>query len=259
MFESVASDIHEVRQQRARFYRTLPASLLFHGIAILAVPIGASWTVEFPTHSPGMMVSYNLAEVPPPPPPPPPPAPPKQQIVPEAKVPEVVPEQIVAPNFIPDQIVPVTEPPPPPSEAVADGVEGGIEGGVVGGVVGGTPEGVPGGIVGGKLASVVDDSRVVIPRDEKLELYPLSKNYPVYPGKAQKNRWQDQLVVRYVIGTNGRVKEATIIQPAEREMFDHAALEAIRTWRFRPMIKDGKKVEVVHELTVFFRLRQSQS
>ena len=256
MFESVAPDVKEVRQQRARFYRTLPASLLLHGVVILAVPLGASWRVEFPTHSPAQWATYNLAEIPPPPPPPPPPAPPKVQAVPVQKV--VIPEEIVAPNVIPDEIVPVTEEPPPPVETVAEGVEGGIEGGIEGGVVGGTEGGVEGSVVAlTPPAPVVDNGRVVIPRDEKLDMYPLSKDYPVYPGKAQKNRWQDQLVVRYVIGTNGRVKEATVIQRAERDLFEHAALEAIRTWRFRPMIKDGKKVEVVHELTVFFRLRQA--
>jgi protein TonB len=84
----------------------------------------------------------------------------------------------------------------------------------------------------------------------------VSKDYPIYPGKAHKSGWEDQLVVRYVIGRNGRVKDVSVIVPAQRKIFDDAAVDAIRTWRFRPMKKDGKRVEVVHELTVFFKLRR---
>ena len=35
---------------------------------------------------------------------------------------------------------------------------------------------------------------------------------------------------------------------------DDAAVQAIRHWRFRPMIAESVTVEVVHELTVRFRL-----
>jgi outer membrane biosynthesis protein TonB len=39
-------------------------------------------------------------------------------------------------------------------------------------------------------------------------------------------------------------------------VFDEATVRAIRNWRFRPMIKDGQPTEVVHELTVLFRLER---
>lgn len=257
MFESIAPDVTVVRQGRGLFYKVLPASLVVHAIAILALPIGASWQVVFPTQSPRMFAPYNLVE-PPPPPPPPPPAPPKP--VQAVKLPDpIVPREIVAPTVIPDEIPAVTEPVATPVENVVEGVEGGVEGGVEDGVVGGTPEGVVGGVITGTPGGVkwsVDHGRVVVPRDEELDLYPVSKDYPFYPESAQRQRWEDRLVVRYVIGKNGRVKEVTVIEAAQRKMFDDAAVDAIRTWRFRPMIRDGKKVEVVHELTVYFKLRK---
>ena len=116
----------------------------------------------------------------------------------------------------------------------------------MGGVVGGTPEGVIGGVIGGTpggvTGPVVDDrGRVVVPRDEKLDLFPISQDYPVYPWRAQKAGWEDWLVVRYVIGRNGRVKDVTVVVPADRKMFDDVAVEAIRNWRFRPMVKDGQR------------------
>ena len=67
MFESVASDPTVVRQGRARFYGTLPASLLFHGMVVVAWLIGESWEIEFPSYYPRLIAPYSLAEAPPPP------------------------------------------------------------------------------------------------------------------------------------------------------------------------------------------------
>lgn len=40
-----------------------------------------------------------------------------------------------------------------------------------------------------------------------------------------------------------------------RLIFEVAALDAIKGWRFRPLVVDGEVREAVHELTVFFRLK----
>ena len=68
--------------------------------------------------------------------------------------------------------------------------------------------------------------------------------------------WEDELVVRYVIGKDGRVKEVIIVQPPQRDIFVDGTVRAIRSWRFKPMIKDGERQEVVHELTVYYRLME---
>ena len=41
-----------------------------------------------------------------------------------------------------------------------------------------------------------------------------------------------------------------------RPVFIDVTLKAIKNWRFRPMIKDGERQEVVHELTIYYRLQQ---
>ena len=260
MFETCRRDPALVRTGRARFFQTLPASLLAHGLAFGLVPLLSMWTVTFPTQSPMLMTAYSLTEPPPAPPPPPPAqAPPKAVPVVQPKPNELPPSQeIFAPQVIPDVIPVVTEVVSLPFEGDnGAGVVGGIEGGLPGGVVGGTTEGMMGGDVGGKEGGEigsVDSGRVVVPRDATLRMHALSKTYPSYPERARIQRWEDQLVVRYVIGTNGRVKEVIILDPAHRKIFDEAAVNAIRHWRFRPMIKDGIAMEVEHELTVYFKL-----
>lgn len=254
MFETVAPESFSRRSKRV-FYETLPVSLALHGIIAAAALITAVWNVAFPIESPRLVRAYQLVSIPEPPPPPPPPAPPKAVVQPVRAVTQVLPpQQEVAPTVIPD-VIPIVMNEIPKSIITA-GVVGGVEGGVEGGTVGGTTEGVHGGEVGGTkggtVGGIVTDNRVHIERDKPLPLYPVSQVYPQYPENARLRHWEDSLVVRYVIGIDGRVKEVTVLSAPERQVFADATVKAIRTWRFRPYMKDGQPQEVVHELTVNF-------
>jgi periplasmic protein TonB len=253
MFETV---IPEMIKRRSRLLEaeTLPVSLALHATAIAIFLIAAHWNMAFPSEPPRVVRSYSLVSLEEPPPPPPPPiAAARAPAAPETPKPLDTPQLEVAPTMIPETIPHLaTSVVAPPEE----GVEGGVEGGVIGGVVGGLIAGEVGGVRGGTPGGVViePDGRVHIARDKKLPLYPLSQVYPTYPESARLHLKEGQLVVRYVIGRDGRVKEVTIVDPAEDKVFDDAAVHAIRNWRFRPMMKDGQATEVVHELTIFFRL-----
>jgi len=254
MFETVAPETFSKRSRRV-LYESLPVSLALHGVVAAAAVAAAVWNVAFPSQSPRVVRAYQLVSIiPDPPPPPPPPAPPKAVTQPVRQVTTMVPQQDVAPTVIPDVIPIVTR--EIPKSIITAGVVGGIEGGVPGGTVGGSPEGVHGGDVGGTkggtIGGIVTDNRVHIERDKPLPLYPVSQVYPQYPEDARLRHWEDSLVVRYVIGMDGRVKEVTVISAPERPIFAEAAVKAIRTWRFRPYVKDGQAQEVVHELTVNF-------
>ena len=251
MFETVVPEKFTKKSRRA-FYEALPLSLAFHGLlgaGVLAVNL---WEITFPDQSPAQVVSFRLADTPPPPPPPPPPPKPvAQQVVKRVEVPK----EIVAPTVIPDTI-PEVLPEPVVVATSEEGVAGGVEGGIVGGEVGG--------VVGGVLASVIIPevkqevpNRVTIERDKPLPLYPLSQVYPAYPEDARVRAWEDRLVVRYVIGKDGRVKEVSVVSPPERDAFVKPTLKAIRSWRFKPLVRNGERQEVVHELTVFYRLQQA--
>lgn len=260
MFETVAPEKFAPRSHKAA-YESLPVSIALHAVAIAAVLVGAAWNVRFPGQSPKLLRSYSLVSIPEPPPPPPPPPPPHQAVVQQQQQAQVVvPQTIVAPTIIPDVIPIVTNELPPPvivAGAVPTGVEGGVEGGVSGGQLGGEIGGTVGGIKGGTIGGIITDNRVHIERDKPLPLHPVSQVYPMYPEDARLRHWEDSLVVRYIIGTDGRIKDVQVISHAERKVFEDVAVKAIRNWRFRPLIKDGQATEVVHELTVNFKLEAS--
>ena len=249
MFETVAPETFRKRSRRL-FYETLPLSITIHALAILGAVGATQWNVAFPDHSPRLSAQYSLMAIPDPPPPPPPPAAPKPQQVAAPPVPD---NQIVAPTVIPDTI-PVVAPEPEPvavAAPVETGVEGGLEGGIVGGIVAAQVASLP----GPPGPVVAPDGRVHIERDAKLPMVVVSQDYPMYPDDARMKGLEDSLVVRYVIGKDGRVKEVKVIDPPKYQQFADAAVKAIRYWRFQPLVENGEKEEVVHELTVYFQLR----
>jgi protein TonB len=157
---------------------------------------------------------------------------------------------VLAPTKIPD-LIPTVEPPPPIAPepvAAAPKLPSPQPVGEVSGDIGGKLGGRGGGIV------FPDDGRVHIERNQQLPLQVVSQDYPKYPDSEKKAQREDQVIVSYVIGKDGRVNDVQILSHANFPAFDAAVLDAIRQWRFRPMIKDGKPVEVVHELAINFEL-----
>jgi len=256
MFESVAPETFVPRSRKV-FYETLPLSIGLHiviGAVFLAVGV---WEVNFPKNSPKMFATYNLEELPTPPPPPPPPAAAAKTPVKTVQVAMKMPE--VAPTVIPDQIVPAQPAPPAvPDVPVTDGVVGGVEGGVENGVAGGSLAGVEGGELGGTdggiVGSVAPPDTVIVKRDAPLPMAPMSMTFPKYPEEARVRGWEDLVVVRYIIGKDGRVRDVQILAHPERDLFEKITVKAIRNWRFRPYRKDGQPVEVIHELSIYFKL-----
>nr|MDQ3283947.1 TonB family protein [Acidobacteriota bacterium] len=203
---------------------------------------------------------YNLESLPTPPPPPPPAAAPKRVQAQPQQVAVKMPD--VAPTVIPEEIptvLPQTTQVAAVEAPVAGGVEGGIEGGVEGGVVGGSLDGVEGGVVGGTTggivaAAVAPPDTVVVKRDAPLPMAAMSMVYPAYPDDARIRGWEDVVVVRYIIGKNGRVRDVQVLSHPEHDVFEKITVKAIRNWRFKPLIKDGVPQEVIHELSVIYKL-----
>lgn len=251
MFETVAPAAFQTRSRRV-FFETLPISIAVHVIGVSALVANVLWNVAFPTQSPKMFVAYNLTQVPDPPPPPPPLARPAPVNPEPPSPPPTPPAQVVAPTIIPDKIPDVVPPEPdPPAPPVAAPVAAptapvSSEKGVVAGQPGGSshPLATVGGITFG------DDGRMYVDRKVKMPLQEIDHNYPHYPDGARKKKLEGTCVVRYTIGKNGRVIDIAILDHAKDPMFDEETLNTVRSWRYRPMMVDGKPVEVVHELEV---------
>ncbi|WP_412063702.1 energy transducer TonB [Rubrivirga sp. IMCC45206] len=65
---------------------------------------------------------------------------------------------------------------------------------------------------------------------------------------------EGQVVVQFVVGTDGRVENPVVLRSAHA-LLDPAALTAVRTSRFTPGLQDGTPVRVLFAVPITFRLR----
>ena len=175
--------------------------------------------------------------------PPPPPPPPEAVHIVHVQS-EMMNNQLTAPTKIPHNIMVATAREAPPSTGVA-GMEGlgGNSNGVMGGLFGGTGNGpvvkvappkkinISGGVAAGNL---------------------LVKTQPIYPPIAKAARVQGTVVLQATISKTGTIENLRVLNgPA---MLQDAAMQAVRTWRYRPYLLDGEPVEVETTVNVIFSL-----
>ena len=159
----------------------------------------------------------------------------------------VLPPQIhLAMNALPNLGDPMSHlPSGPPSNGTGSG--GGIGSGSGGGVGVGEGPGVGpgrGGGIGGGLFRVgggVSAPRVIYQPD------------PEYSEEARKAKYQGTCVLWLVVGPDGRPRDIKIARSLGLGL-DEKAIEAVRTWKFEPALKDGKPVAVQINVEVSFRL-----
>ena len=97
---------------------------------------------------------------------------------------------------------------------------------------------------------------------------------PAYPAEAKAEKVEGSFLIDIVIGTDGSVRDARVVASApsverRREIESHkgtpaaiegdarlaaAALDAVRSWVYEPVVRSGKPVEVKATVTVNFKL-----
>lgn len=75
---------------------------------------------------------------------------------------------------------------------------------------------------------------------------------PVYPPDAVKARIQGAVVLKVLIGRNGKVRSAKVIKSIPE--LDAAALDAVLQWEYEPAYVRGKAVSVRMTVTINFSL-----
>ncbi len=78
---------------------------------------------------------------------------------------------------------------------------------------------------------------------------------PEYPNRARKKGIEGKVVVTLLVGDDGIPTEAKIAQSLDPDL-DEKALEAVRSWKFQPAMKNGHPVAVHVNVEVNFKLRQ---
>ena len=77
---------------------------------------------------------------------------------------------------------------------------------------------------------------------------------PVYPEIPLRARLEGYVVVEAIIGVTGDIVEARVLKA--EPLFSEAALAAVRQWKYRPTLINGRPVPVVLTVTVTFKLQR---
>ena len=78
---------------------------------------------------------------------------------------------------------------------------------------------------------------------------------PAYPDAAKKGKLEGRVDLEFVVGLDGVVAQA-VVQDTTDEIFNEAALAAVRSWTFAPALEEGKPVASGMAVAMVFQLAQ---
>lgn len=83
---------------------------------------------------------------------------------------------------------------------------------------------------------------------------PLDTPRAHYTETARRAGIQGVVIIEAVIDEKGRVEDTRVLKSLPMGL-DGKAVEAVRSWRFKPATRDGKPVKVFYVLVVSFKLK----
>ena len=157
--------------------------------------------------------------------------------------------KMVAPRFVPREILKVDEPSAPPPIDL-----GGLR------VPGGTGDSTAPNAV---LDSVGRGINVIVPPPPAPSTHPLRVSrmmegnliyrvQPQYPTLARQARIQGVVVLRAMISREGKIENLQVV--SGHPLLVQSAMDAVRQWRYRPYYLNNEPVEVETQVTVNFTL-----
>jgi len=232
------------------------ASIAGHGVALtLLIVLPVMYATDRLPKVPTMM-AFVAAE-PAPPPPPPPPAPVRLA---EKQAPARMPSPTTSGAFVAPLEAPAEILPEPPDMFFAGG-EGGVEGGLEGGV--------PGGIVGGLIAAAppppppppapaVAKESVPVRIGGNVSAPALMKRIePEYPDVALMAKVSGMVILEAIVSADGSVESVKVLRSVK--FLDNAAIEAVKQWKYSPLILNGIPTPFILTVTLNFRTRAGTS
>lgn len=241
MFELITGEAPHIPQRPALpILISTTAQVLVVCALIVPVLLVTGQLPETPT----MLAFVAAPPAPPPPPPPPPPPAAEKRTAPDT---QPVPSAAAAPLEMPARI----EPEFFDDEGVEEGVPGGVEGGIPGGVIGG--------VLGGLLTEIPPPPPPPAPRapvrtggDIKAPAL-MTRVEPVYPWAAVQAFVTGTVILEATVDERGIVEDVKVLRSAA-PLLDKAAIDAVRRWRYAPLLLNGIPTRFVLTVVLSFNL-----
>jgi protein TonB len=255
MFEHSLIDLAATKRPRRRWL-SLPAAIAIHAAAFGIFMLSSYWQVEAVPAVP-MIEPFVVVNLPPPPPT-------LGSGKPETTKPEVVKKEEVKPVTTPQTVQPdVVADLKPVPQTGSDSIL----------PAGGDPKGVKeGGVDSGgdpnsdarySLTTELVPTVVPTPVNDKpiqvggavLKPEVLYRTEPRYTELARRARVEGVVILKAIIDERGNVTDVQLVRGQPMGL-DQAAMDAVKTWRFKPATLHGQPVKVYFNLTVNFTLQR---
>ncbi len=81
-----------------------------------------------------------------------------------------------------------------------------------------------------------------------------ARSEPVYPYRARQREIEGQVELEFVVSERGHVREARVVNAQPEGVFEDAALQAVKRWRFAPGRRNDEAVPVRVRVNLRFEL-----
>jgi len=98
----------------------------------------------------------------------------------------------------------------------------------------------------------------VLPAGFLIPPKPLLQIMPDYPETCKRASIEGTVALLITTDRKGNVENARVISPAQSAL-NRAAVEAIRQWRFEPVVSKGRRVKTIFYMMVDFRLHKEST
>ena len=251
MFDTIVNPSSGVPRQR---WTTTVLSAVGHVAVMIVLVLSTLYAADVLPEPRETMAFFVAAPVPPPPPPAPPAAAPEPKRVkaavakaaPTRPAPVIAKAPVAAPIEAPSSITPETgleggELTPAGIEpGFENGIPGGVAGGILGGVVTAPPLPPPVRVAPVRVGGDISAPRLIRRVD------------PEYPALAVNAQIEGMVILEATVDPSGAVTETRVLR--SHSVLDEAATEAVRHWRYEPLLLNGKPMPFVLTVTVSFSL-----
>jgi protein TonB len=237
MFEDSTFESNGRIRTRSRFW--MIATLTLNGSILLGLVL---IPLIYPEALPRQAIAFLMAAPPPTPTPPKPQAPPQTAQAPRPPS-EMVGGELLAPPRIPPGIFIAKDKEPP---AIDSGTSLDSSGSSANDVSKIFP-----GHGGGPVVRSAVTGPVPVSTGVEAALL-LRKTVPVYPAICREARIQGTVTLQATISKGGTIENLRVVSGPP--MLQQAAMDAVKTWVYRPYLLDGQPVEVETTVNVIFSL-----
>ena len=82
----------------------------------------------------------------------------------------------------------------------------------------------------------------------------IKKVNPIYPEEAKKSLVQGVVVLEITTDEEGNVAKVAVMR-SDSSLLNQAAIDAVKQWKYEPMMSKGNPVRLSFNVTLTFRLR----